>query len=238
MLGAVLLAYASCFFAPERPGGQGGGTDASSDDAVRVDMSSGDGTMTGSGTCPSDDMGSNPDPCGAWGFQDVSNGGAVARNSGVLLAKVNAFGDRAQCATPTNINFAQGISIDLQQPLQGGSGDSTQFTVGFAQNGYVTIETKQLNSLQISASCSGPHGFSSPMTYSAAYRYLRIAPLSGTTVAAYYSDSGTSWSSMGSCSLTGNDISLASVRFGATAGSGGVSSRAAVFDDLKSCIAP
>jgi hypothetical protein len=239
MLGAMLLAFASCFFAPERPGGgQSGGADAAFDSAVKVDMLSGDAIM-GSGNCPSDEMGPSPDPCGTWGNQSLTGGGTIARSGGVLEAKVGSFGDSAACTTPVDIDFSHGVSIDLQQPLQGGSGDTTSFTAAFDQNGFMKIETKQTTSLQITASCSGPGGFSNAATWSSAFRYLKIAPSSGTsTVAASYSANGSSWTTMGSCSLTGNNLALASVRFGATAGSGSFTTRAAVFDSFKTCTTP
>jgi hypothetical protein len=55
-----------------------------------------------------------------------------------------------------------------------------------------------------------------------------------TRSAAFRSSDGETWSSMGSCALTGNDVSLATVRFGVIAG-GSNSSQAATFDDFRTC---
>ena len=79
MLGAMLIAFASCFFAPERPGGQGGGSDAAFDSPSALDMLSGGDALMGSGECPFDDMNTDPDPCGSWGTQDVAGTAELAR---------------------------------------------------------------------------------------------------------------------------------------------------------------
>jgi len=239
MLGAMLLAFAGCFFAPERPGGQNGGADAAFDSASSVDMRSGDGPV-GSGECPSDDMGASLDLCGTWGIQDLASAGSITRASGTLRTNVGSGGDRAECATPINIDFSHGVSIDLQQPLSTVNGDTTRFIASFDQLGYVRIETTFNSTLQIGATCSGPGGTSNIAIYSSAYRYLKIAQVSpgSSTVAAMYSSDGQSWNTMGSCSLTGNNLALASVRFGATAGTGSGGTRAAMWDDFKTCTTP
>jgi hypothetical protein len=54
------------------------------------------------------------------------------------------------------------------------------------------------------------------------------------TLAAFHSGDGQTWVSMGSCSLTGNDLSLATIRFGASVGAPG-SARQAKFDNLTTC---
>jgi hypothetical protein len=237
ILAATLLAFAGCFFAPDRPGGQSGPGDADPDGTGTKNDGAEDDSRP-SANCPSDDMADMAMVCGTWGMTALSGDGMVSRSSGSLQTKVATTGSHAECVTTERVDFTHGASIDLQQPLATGSGDTTQFVASFDGGGTVTIQAQVISAvgLRISAVCSGPGGFETPAPYDSTYRYLKIAVQTpGTsTVAAFRSADGETWNSMGSCSLTGNDVTLATISFGVTAGSPGTL-RAATFDDFTTC---
>lgn len=235
MLGAMLLAFAGCFFAPDRPGNQSGPGDADSDGR---DGQRDDAFIGGSGACPSDDMAVMPQACGTWGEEDASVNGGLARASGFLQATLAGAGQRANCRTSAVVNFTNGASISFSQPVTGGQGDISRFTATFDLGGSVTIQAVDSGGgvAMMSATCSGPGGFSNPVAYSSAYRYVKIglSTPGGETVAAFHSENGDSWSTMGSCSLAGNNLTTATIVFGATSGSA-TGTRAAAFDDFETC---
>ncbi len=236
---AIALALGACFFTPAAPIG-GGGSDAASDSRSDgtpepSDVTLGDG---GSGACPSDDMSNAAMVCGTWGTADQFSGGTVTRSGGELFATIATSGSRAECVTPLNIDFSHGASIELTAPAQGGSGDTTRFQAAFDAGGAITIQAQLgTGGVMISAVCTGPGGFSTPVMYTSAYQWLKLSVLSGSTVEASYSSDGESWNAYGSCSLAGNNLSLASIRFGATAVATGTA-RAARFDNFKTCMTP
>jgi hypothetical protein len=238
ILATTLLAFAGCFFAPERPGGQGGPDDANRDGAG---SSMTDGSNGSGAPCADDHMDDMPMACGSWGTDDVVGGGTLVRQSDVLYATVANTNSHAECVTTPSVDFTHGVSIDLQQPLQGGSGDTTRFVASFDGGDSVTIQAQLITSggLRISASCTKPGGFAGPAVYDSSYRYLKIAvQTAGTSnVAAFHSADRQTWTTMGSCSLTGTNPALATIRFGASSVSPG-SSRSAMFDDLTSCTTP
>jgi hypothetical protein len=235
ILAATLLAFAGCFFAPERPGGQGSPDDADLDGAG---SSMGDGSNGSGAPCPEDHMDPSVMVCGMWGTSDLAGDGALARGAGTLNATVGTNGSRAECVTSQAVDFTHGASIDVVQPLQGGSGDTSRFVASFEAGGTITIQIQLVPSfgLRVSATCTGPGGFANPVAYDSSYRYLKIGVQTPglSNVAAFHSADGQSWSTIGSCSLSGDNLALATIRFGATSGAPG-SARTAKFDDFTTC---
>lgn len=232
---AIALALGACFFTPPRPGG-GEASDAAADGVA--DQVDGRGSGSGSAGCPSDDMTDMATLCGTWGTADMATGGTLDRAGGELIATVAASGSHADCVTPLNVDFSHGVSVQLVAPAQGGSGDTSRFMATFDAGGAMTIQAAVTGGgLQVFAQCSGPGGFTGPVTFSSAHQWLKIAVLSGTTVEAQYSGDGETWNSFGSCSLSGNSMAQVSVRFGATADLTGAA-RSARFDNFRTCTTP
>lgn len=228
---AIALALGACFFTPPRPSDMEP-SDASGDGPP-------DGSGSGSGGCPSDDMTDMAALCGAWGTTDLATGGTLSRSGGELHATIAASGSHAECTTPLNIDFSHGVSVQLVMPAQGGSGDTTLFAATFDGGAEVRIQTQLVGgTLQVSGQCTRPGGFSSPVAYSSAYQWFKIGIVPATaSVQASYSADGETWNAFGSCSLTGNSLSRVSVRFGASADVT-AGARDARFDNFRTCTTP
>jgi hypothetical protein len=222
----IAIVSSACFVKPERPFLEDSGTS----DSVGADLAIVDPT------CPSDDMSPSAMFCGVWGTPETSAGTLV--RTGVLEARVTNFSGRAYCVTTNAFDFAHGASIEVVGVAQVGVGDRTQFSVTLPGGHTISIDIElTAGGTRLVGSCTAPGGFSSPATYGAQHRYLKIAKTSGDMIGAFVSDQAVAWTTLGSCSLAGVDLTWALARFGVVGGSSSVA-RSSSFDNFRTCTTP
>jgi hypothetical protein len=182
-------------------------------------------------------MSGNGSACGMWGFTDQSAQSANAmRTGGTLQVSISAASVHAGCGTNMNFDLEHGASIQVLN-VTPTAGDTIYFTVTFPTSSFVTMQIRTGATPTVEWMCSGPGGGSNPIAFTPG-GYLKIArSTTSANIQAMRSPDGTSWTSIASCSFTGENVSKAGVRFGIMGGPM-AGTRGAVFDELKTCTTP
>lgn len=239
VLAAAFLTYA-CFSKPDAPSGQVVG-----DGGQTVDAEIADGRDSGSGSgssvagCPNDRFDGSGAPCGTWGSA-FGAGGLERANSTLTVKPLIASAGSAGCLSNSAFDFTQGVSIDIQQFLDGPMTYTTFFEVQNYANAsqFVGINISRTTGgiPTISTSCLGATPPSSlTMTYDITkHRFFQFKPsttLNAVDIFARGDNADFALFQAAACTWSNAPL-LVKVRLGATSGAD-VAGTAAVFDTLS-----
>jgi hypothetical protein len=238
VLAAAFVTY-GCFSKPDAPNGQVVGDGGQTDDAEFADAR-GSGSGSEVAGCPYDMFDGAGAACGTWGATFGSGGGVSRVNSTLNVKPEMPSGNGVGCISQNAFDFSQGVSVDIQQFLDGAMTYTTFFEV---QNGANTTQLVRVNITHttggepsITTSCLGatiPNSLT--VSYNIAqHRFFQFKPsATPNAVDIFARGDGGNFAPLQAPACTwSNAPTTVKVRIGAFSGAD-VGSTAAVFDSLS-----